>query len=47
MKKRLTALLMMLVLLVPCLPLAAAAEETPVAASANTKLIFFTYDATT
>ena len=44
MKKRLTALLLMLALFVSCLPLAAAAEETPVAASANTKLIAFTFD---
>ncbi|MGO5028288.1 S-layer homology domain-containing protein [Candidatus Agathobaculum pullicola] len=44
MKKRLTALLLMLVLLIPCLPLAAAAAETPVAASTGTKLIAFTFD---
>ena len=44
MKKRLTALLLMLALFVPCLPFAAAAQETPVAASANTKLIAFTFD---
>ena len=44
MKKRLTALLLMLALFVSCLPLAAAAEEAPVAASANTKLIAFTFD---
>lgn len=44
MKKRLTALLLMLVLLVSCLPLAAAAAETPVATSTGTKLIAFTFD---
>lgn len=44
MKKRLSALLLALALLVPCLPLAAAADGTPVAASTDAKLIAFTFD---
>ena len=44
MKKRLTALLLGLTLLIACLPLAAATEETPVAANTSAKLIAFTFD---
>lgn len=44
MKKRLSALLLALTLLIPCLPLAAAADDTPVAANTSAKLIAFTFD---
>ena len=43
MRKRLSALLLALSLLIPCLPLAAAAE-TPTAAASTSKLIAFTFD---
>lgn len=44
MRKRLSALLLGLALLLSSLPLAAAAEQTPVAASTGAKLIAFTFD---
>ena len=44
MKKRLSALLLAFTLFVSCLPLAAAADDTPVAANTSAKLIAFTFD---
>ena len=44
MRKRLSALLLGLALLLSSLPIAAAAEQTPVAASTGAKLIAFTFD---